>query len=139
MQLITYDPKNFFFAFLLFIGGCFSFKSPETVEISTPSSVYSTIEYSYPALLIEIRKDQTIWYGIIADKAGKASIKVSEPVRKNLGKAIADYKKRYPDQKQYLVKGHSDSEYHPFEKVMAALRDNEQYKYNLITMDKDDN
>jgi biopolymer transport protein ExbD len=63
--------------------------------------------------------------------------KVNEPIRKNLGKLIGDYKKQRAGLKTtFLVKGHPQVQYALFGKVIDALRDNEEFKYNLVTAEE---
>jgi biopolymer transport protein ExbD len=111
---------------------------PEPVKIESPVSATKSLEYDYPVFLVELRKNQSVWYNVITDDKDKNAEKVSEPIQENLRKLIAGYKKQCSGQNKkttYLVKGHPDSKYDLFEKVIAALRDNEEFKYNLITTD----
>jgi len=138
MQLFEFDLKNTFLTFLLFISGCYSFDPPGPGTITNPTTITSDIISRYPTLIIEIKKDGTVWYSSITKEKENIAIRVNEPITKNLTKAIADYKKQNEDQKiDYLLREESDSKYPAFEKVIAALRNNEEFKYNLITIPAD--
>jgi len=132
MELTTFDPRNFFLAFLVFIGACTSFEPPQPVQVETPGSVSSDILKNSEVFLIELKKDNTVW--CIADSTQQSSHKVGEPVRQNLGRLIADYKRKHSGKKtMFLVKSHPKGQYAIFEKVIGALKDNDEFKYNLVT------
>src|SRR5215813_1380375 len=133
MEVISFDPKNFFLALLVFIGGCMGFEPSGPVKVEAPASVESPALTVSNSFLIELKEDNTVWCHIPGDTK-QASQKVNEPIRKNLGKLIADYKKQYNGRStNFLVKGHPKSKYTVFENVIDALRDNNEYKYELVT------
>lgn len=114
--------------------GDFDFAPPEPVEIKTPSSVISQKLPDNNAFLIEIKKDNTIWYSILIKGADQSPVQVKKPVTENLSKVIATLKQKYADSKiQYLIKGDGNSTYQVFEKIITALKQNDIVKYNLVT------
>ncbi|MFI5130326.1 MAG: ExbD/TolR family protein [Chitinophagales bacterium] len=108
--------------------------APVTVE--TPS-VTSQVR-NEKGFLIEIKKDQSVWYSITTDKLEQEPQKINGPLRKTLGGEIGKYKKKCAEQgikTTLLVKGHPNVKYAQFEEVIGSLRDNDEFKYNLITTD----
>ncbi len=112
----------------------FDFAPPEPVEIKTPSSVISQKLPDNNAFLIEIKKDNTVWYSILITGNDQSPVQVKKPVTENLSKVIATLKQKYADSNiQYLVKGDANSTYPVYEKIIAALKQNDILKYNLVT------
>jgi biopolymer transport protein ExbD len=112
----------------------FLFMPPEPVEITTPGSVSTSALPHNNAFLIELKADNTVQYQVLMHAAGQTWIEVKKPITENLGKAIADFEKKYPGMvKQYLIKGHPNAKYPLFEQVINALKQNNQFKYNLVT------
>jgi biopolymer transport protein ExbD len=112
----------------------FDFTPPEPVAVQTPNSVITRALPENNAMLIVIDKDNRVSYHILMEGENNPLVKVSSPVTKNLAKAIADFQKRYEGKKiTYLMKGNPNSTYPVFEKVIEALKQNNIYKYNLIT------
>lgn len=138
MNLTRPDLKNVFLALLLYTGSPCSSQPPRPVVVERPTITTSVVRDS-AAFLIEIKDDNTVWCNTKGGTS-KQSQQVEEPIRANLGKFIADYKKERGDRKQmFLIKGSPKSRYDVFEKVIDALRDNEEFKYNLITTEDDPN
>lgn len=109
-------------------------KPPEPVEVQIPNSVSSEALPEDNALLIDIRKDRTIWYQVISKTVKMTPQKVNEPVTKNLTQVIADFERSLPGvDKKYLVKGDGKTSYKDFEKISAAFKANNILKFNLIT------
>lgn len=107
---------------------------PEPVSITTPGSVSTSAMPDDNAFLIEIRKDNSVWYQPISPLIKMAPQKVNAPITKNLKKIITDYEKASPDKKKtYLIKGDGNATYPVFEQVINALKENNIYKYTLIT------
>ena len=110
------------------------FTPPEPVAVQTPASVTAQELPSDNAFLIEIRKDNSVWYQILSPTNKVSPQKINGPITKNLKNIIANYEKSSPDQpKTYLLKGDGKSTYTSFEKVINALKENNIYKYNLVT------
>jgi biopolymer transport protein ExbD len=110
------------------------FEPPFPVKIETPNSNTTQELPNDNAFLIEIRKDNSVWYQILAQTNKMDPQKVNEPITKNLKNIIAEYEKSLTDKpKTYLIKGDSKSTYPAFEKVINALKENKVYKYNLVT------
>jgi biopolymer transport protein ExbD len=104
------------------------------VKIKTPNTVTAQELPRDNAFLIEIRKDNSVWYQILSLTNKMSPQKINGPITKNLKNIIADYEKSLPDQpKTYLIKGDGKSTYTSFEKVINALKENKIYKYNLVT------
>ncbi len=134
MELISYDPKNFFLAILVLMGGCMTFEPSEPV-IMQPTFVESHVIPRPNSFLIEMKEDNTVWHSILGNTK-QSPQKVNEPIRKNLGKLIADYKIRSSGLKtSFLVKDDPKSQHTVFRKVIDALKDNDEFKYNLISED----
>ncbi|MEK7225007.1 MAG: biopolymer transporter ExbD, partial [Bacteroidota bacterium] len=107
---------------------------PEPISITTPGSVSTSAIPDDNAFLIEIRKDNSVWYQPISPLIKMAPQKVNAPIIKNLKKIIADYEKASPDKKKtYLIKGDGNATYLVFEQVIAAMKENNIYKYTLVT------
>ena len=110
------------------------FEPPLPVKIETPNSITAQELPNDNAFLIEIRKDNSVWYQILSLTNKMSPQKINEPITKNLKNIIADYEKSLPDKpKTYLIKGDGNSTYPTFEKVINALKENKIYKYNLVT------
>jgi biopolymer transport protein ExbD len=110
---------------------------PGPVVVEPPSSVTSQAT-NEKGFLIELKKDGSAWYSITTDKLEQNPQKVNEPVRKNIGDFIAKYKEQCIKQGlryKFLVKGHPDTKFPLFEEVIGALKDNNEFTYNLITTD----
>ncbi len=108
---------------------------PMRYTLSEPE-VTTDPDPDYPVFVIELRKDQSTWYGIQESKADTVIKKIDEPVKNNLSRLIADFKKHNQGKKTiFLVKGYKESKYKQFEDVIAALRENDEFKYNLVTVD----
>jgi biopolymer transport protein ExbD len=116
----------------LFAKGLIELQEP--VKIKTPITV-ATREIPHDnTFIIEIRKDNSVFYQFMSLVNKMGPQKVNEPITKNLKEIIADYEKSLPDKpKNYLIKGDSKSTYPTFEKVINALKENKVYKYNLVT------
>jgi biopolymer transport protein ExbD len=107
------------------------------VAVETPSSVTTQVT-NEKGFVIELKKDGSAWCSITTYKLEQTPQKVNIPVRNKLGDLIAKYKKQCAAQgikAIYLVKGHPNTKYPLFEEVIGALRDNDEFKYNLITTD----
>src|SRR5258706_13102968 len=103
MELISYDPKNFFLAILVLMGGCMTFEPSEPV-IMQPTFVESHVIPRPNSFLIEMKEDNTVWHSILGNTK-QSPQKENEPIRKNLVKLIADYKIRSSALKtSFLVK-----------------------------------
>lgn len=110
------------------------FTPPEPVAISTPTSVTSQELPDNNAILIEIKKDQSVWYQILSEKDGIPLTRVKQPITESLKKIIAAYEKIDTGvSKKYLIKGDPDAKYTVFEQVIEALKQNNIFKYNLVT------
>lgn len=112
-----------------------AFEPPEPVKIVTPGSVSTQEMPKDNAFLIEIRKDRSVWYQIISKVTKMAPQKINNPITKNLKEIIAGYEKLATDgPKTYLIKGDGNStKYSDFEQVIEALKQNNIFKYNLVT------
>lgn len=100
-----------------------------------PSSVTSEV-IDQTGFVIELKKDGSAWYSITTEKLEQKPQKINAPVRKNLGALIEKYKKQCAGngvKTNYLVKGHPSTKFPLFEEVIDALKDNDEFKYNLIT------
>jgi biopolymer transport protein ExbD len=107
---------------------------PAPVEIITPNTVTTQEIPNENAFLIEIRKDNSVWYQPISPLIKMAPQKVNAPITKNLKDIIADYEKSSPGKiKTYLIKADGDAKYPKFEEVINALKENNIYKYKLVT------
>jgi len=107
---------------------------PPPVEITTPESVSVQLLPQENAFLIDIRKDESVWYQIISTTGKMGPQKINPPVTKNLKSIIADYENSSPDIKRtYLIKGDRDASYSSIKQVIDALKENNIYKYNLVT------
>jgi biopolymer transport protein ExbD len=114
----------------------FSLEHSSPVAVEIPSSISTRIEDK--GFLIELKKDRSVWYSITTDNLEQRPQKVNEPIRKNIGNLIAKYKDQSIKQGlryRFLVKGHPDTKFPLFEEVLGALKDNDEFKYNLITTD----
>jgi biopolymer transport protein ExbD len=82
-----------------------------------------------------MKNDGTVWFNILSKNLSDTGIhRVLPPVTTNLKKAIADYEKSNADIiKRYLIKGDNDVSYKTFEQVIEALKQNNIFKYNLLT------
>ena len=75
-----------------------------------------------------------MWYGIQSKKEDTVLQKIDNPVKNNLSRLIADFKTKYEGQRTtFLVKANNKSKYNQFEQIIDALRENNEFKYNLIT------
>lgn len=111
------------------------FSPSEPVPMSTPVSVTSPPADDF-VFHIELKKDITVWYTMLTPENKPAPAQVKEPVLQNLKKAIALFKQAYPDQRlNFLIQAYRDATYPQFETIVTALRENEIYKYNLMTAD----
>lgn len=107
---------------------------PEPIAITTPASVTSQTIPKKNAIIIELRKDQSVWYTILGAGFDSLSHIVKKPVTQNLKSVIADFEKKLSGiRKDYLIKGDKDARYTIFEQVIEALKQNNIYKYNLVT------
>jgi len=110
---------------------------PEPVAITTPGSVTSQHLPTNNAIIIEMRKDQSVWYTILAEGFDAPPHPVKKPITQNLKSVIADFEKKLPGiRKDYLIKGDKAATYPTFEKVIEALKQNNIYKYNLVTSEQ---
>lgn len=110
---------------------------PEPVAITTPRSVISQSLPENNAIIIEMRKDQSVWYTILAEGFDASPQPVKKPITQNLKSVIADFEQKLPGiRKDYLIKGDKAATYPTFEKVIEALKQNNIYKYNLVTSEQ---
>jgi biopolymer transport protein ExbD len=107
-------------------------KPPAPVEVKTPEAVKSRQIDSDNSFVIEIRKDETVWYQYRSPTARMAPQPVGEPVTPKLSSVIDDYNSNQPGL-VYYIKGDKNATYPVFEKVVNALKANNIYKYILIT------
>ncbi len=115
----------------------FSWEPPEPVAITTPESVTSQALPENNAIIIELRKDQSVWYTILATEFDALPHQLKKPITQNLKLVIADLEKKLPGiRKDYLIKGDRNATYPTFEKVIEALKQNNIYKYNLVTSEQ---
>jgi biopolymer transport protein ExbD len=106
---------------------------PEPVAITTPGTAVSELP-DKNAFLIEIKEDNSVWYQPLSPNSGQVLQKVKDPVSNNLQKIIADHEAANSGIKiSYLIKGHPKTSYPVFEKVINALKENNIFKYNLVT------
>lgn len=113
------------------------FEPPPPVEIKTPESISSSEMPVDNSFLIEMRKDGSVWYQFFSKTSKMRPQEISPPITKNLSSAIANHEQSMPDVKTvYLIKGHPDLPYKTFEQVVNALKENNIYKYNIVTTEK---
>jgi len=137
MRIITIYILSFIQ--LLFLSSCVDPTASKPIEISTPVSVSTTYLEEIPSFLIEIRQDHSVWYQILSDDSS-GIVKVKEPIKETLKKAIANFKELYTKKQvrtTYRVKGNVNTKFELFNKVIDALKENEIYKYNLVTSDEE--
>ena len=104
------------------------------VKIKNPTTVTTQEIPNDNAFIIEIRKDHSVWYQIISPLNKMALQKVNTPITKNLKNIIADYERSSPGiKKTYLIKGDGEAKYPDLVQVLDALKENNIYKYNLVT------
>lgn len=114
----------------------FDWTPPEPVVIKTPNSVTTQALPENNAMLIEIRGEDSVWYKILMKGQVNSAVQVALPITENLSKAIAGFEKEHSNSRlSYLIKGHPKSTYPVFEKVVNSLKQNNIYKYNLVTSD----
>lgn len=118
----------------IFLNSPHEFEPPEPVETKIPNSVSAVELPDDNALLIDLRKDGTVWYQVISKTAKIAPQKVNAPVTKNLTQIIADFANSLPNvEKKYLVRGDGNTSYKRIEQVTNAFKANNILKYNLVT------
>lgn len=104
----------------------------DQVAIEAPTLPVET-SFSHPYFIIELRKDQSVWYSVRNTQADSTKKRLNDPVKGNLSRLIADFKKNNEGKsKDFLVKGDKESKYKQFEEVIDALRENNEFKYILI-------
>ena len=69
--------------------------NPSVLTPTEPTTVISASTAHYPAFVIQIRKDESVWYAIQLSKGDTSVIKVNEPFKNNLSKLIADFKRQH--------------------------------------------
>lgn len=107
---------------------------PAPVQVKTPISVTTLEIPNDNAFIIEIRKDKSVWYQFMSLVTRMTPQKVNAPITKNLKNIIADYENTNSGKKiTYLIKGDPESRYPEFEQIINALKQNNIYKYNLVT------
>ena len=114
----------------------FSWEPAETVEIATPSSITVKDLPESPALIVEFRKDSTVWCQIMTNDDDTAMKKINPPIGENLKKIVADYKEMMTKENiipTYFLKGNSTIKYPAFKEVLSAFKENDVYKFKMIT------
>ncbi|MBL7725197.1 MAG: biopolymer transporter ExbD [Chitinophagaceae bacterium] len=115
----------------------YNWEPPEPVSVTTPGSVITQKLPENNAIIIELRKDQSVWYTILGAGFDSLRHELKKPITQNLQFVIADFEKRLPGvRKEYLIKGDRDVTYPTFKKVIEALKQNNIYKYNLVTSEE---
>lgn len=109
------------------------FKPLEPIEITTPAYVTSETLERF-GFFVEIQKDNTTWYKIILPGTDTVFKQVEEPVLKNLSQAISTFKQTHPTNQSFFIQADHNSSFPQFERVIDALKENEIYKYSLITI-----
>ena len=110
---------------------------PDPVKVDLPSTVSSNVKTPERALIIELKNDQSVWYYYSFDTLNSVPGKIEEPAKENLSKVIAAFKKESLEKgilPNFQIKGHMEVKYTLFENVIAALRENNQFKYTLIAV-----
>jgi biopolymer transport protein ExbD len=107
---------------------------PAPAKIKNPTTVTTQEIPNDNVFIIEIRKDNSVWYQFLSLVNKMVPQKVNTPITKNMKNIIADYENSTSGKKiTYLIKGDPKSRYTEFEQVMNALKQNNIYKYNLVT------
>ena len=136
MELISFDPRKFFLAILVFISACSSMEPSGPVAVEAPGNIETVTTNNDGAFLVEIKNDNSVWYRVV-DSNNPSFQKVGEPIKETLGKLIAGYKKQREGlKKTFLIKANKYVGYVVFENVIDALKDNDEFKYNLVTTDE---
>ena len=110
------------------------FSPPQAVKKTTPNTITSDKIPQDNSFLIEIKKDNSVWYQFISPLSRMSLQKVDAPITKNLTQIIADYKLSSSNKpKTYLIKGDKESTYPIFKEVVDALKENNIHNYTLVT------
>jgi hypothetical protein len=112
----------------------YDFAPPEAVTVTTPGSVSTQKLPENNAIIIELKKDQTVWYTIVGAGFDSLSQQVKKPITENLKSVIADFEEKLPYvHKKYLIKTNNDANSPAFTGVIEALKQNNIFHYNLVT------
>jgi biopolymer transport protein ExbD len=107
------------------------------IEIKTPKSTSSQSLSDSSTVIIDIKKDSSVWFTNFTGKNGiydKVSIKLKEPITVELSQFIRSEKSLYSSYKrEYIIRSAPNTDYRTFEKVIEALKQNNINKYNHIT------
>ncbi len=111
--------------------------SPDPVEIKTPKSKASQILPDSSIVIIDIKKDSSVWFSNFTGKSGKydkVSIKLKVPITVELSQFIRSEITMYSlYEKVYIIRAAPNTAYSTVEKVIEALKQNNIYKYKLVT------
>jgi biopolymer transport protein ExbD len=116
---------------------CINFSTPDPVVIKAPTTVTTTTLGDYPAFMVAIKNDSSVWYKVMSSYDDTVMEKVNEPIKENLKKVIAIYKETtFKENKKstYLIKGDNSIKYTAFKEILAAFKENEVYKFQMITI-----
>ena len=118
-------------------ASCADFSPPKPVEIVTPRIVTEEVKDEYPYFMVTFKNDHTVWYNTVASESDSVDKKIDPPVKEKLKAAIADYKKdceKTGKKITCLLKGDNLAKYEDFKPVLEAFKENEIYKFKMVTM-----
>ena len=118
------------------LSSCVDFSPQEPVEITAPRSVTTKIRDEYPSFIVRLGNDHKVWYNTITSKDDTVMLKVNEPIKETLKNLIAAYKDeslKNHTREVYLLQGDNMARYDEFKTVLSAFKENQVYKFQMIT------
>jgi biopolymer transport protein ExbD len=114
----------------------FDWTPPGPVQITLPTSVTTRSLQEFPALMVEFKKDNFVWYHIMTNEDDTVMKSIGQPIKENLKKIIAEYKVMIAKENkkgQYYIKGDNSAKYPEFKEVLSAFKENDVFKFQMIT------
>ena len=119
-------------------SSCIDFSPQKPVEIVTQRKTTETVD-DYPSFIFLMTSDHSIWYNSKTSKDDTVMQKVKETIKENLKQLIAAYKDeclKNNIKDAYWLQGDNLAKYDEFKTVLTAFKENEIYKFKMITIDE---
>ena len=119
----------------------FSWEPSAPVELtsSLPTLVTVTELPEVPALMVEMKKDKSVWYRIrMKEEDDPVMRRITQPIKENLKKVIVRYNEMVRKENKkgaYFVKGDVSLQYPDVKMILDALKENDVYRFKMGTND----
>jgi len=113
-------------------------KPPEPISLRPPGSINLDELPDNPYFYIKVNKNGVVRYKTDSAELNDSFIDLPKNDSLGLSKAIAEYiLSRAGNSKEFIVDADGDVKYSSFELVINALKENNIYKYQLLTTEKE--